>query len=72
MDVDPVPQVEESTALSAYRELIEAGQAEGEDASALRQRLIAHYGESHSVMLECDRLIRFQRFRLAKGRPEGS
>jgi len=72
MDVDPVPQLEESTALSAYSKLIEAGKAEGKEASDLRQRLIAHYGESHPVMLEADRLIRFQRFRLAKSRPEST
>lgn len=72
MDVDPVPQVEEATALSAYRKLIEAGEAQGPKASDLRQRLIAHYGESHQVMLEADRLIRFQQFRLAKSRPEGA
>ncbi|AGG73083.1 AAA family ATPase [Sinorhizobium meliloti] len=72
MDVDPVPQLAESSALSAYRKLIEAGKAEGQEASDLRQRLIAHYGESHPVMLEADRLIRFQRFRLAKSRPEGA
>ncbi|KQU25482.1 hypothetical protein ASG63_20440 [Methylobacterium sp. Leaf94] len=72
MDVDPVPQIEESAALSAYGKLIEAGEAEGKEASALRQRLIEHYGESHSVMLEADRLIRFQRFRLVKSRPDGT
>lgn len=70
MDVDPIPHVEESTALSAYRKLIEVGEAEGHEASALRQRLIAHYGESHQVMLDADRLIRFQQFRVAKSRPE--
>ena len=72
MDVDPVPQLEESSALSAYRKLIEAGKAEGPEGIALRKRLNAHYGESHPVMLECDRLLRFQRFRLAKSRPEDS
>jgi predicted ATP-binding protein involved in virulence len=72
MDVDPVPQVEEATALSAYRKLIEAGEADGPEATALRQRLIAHYAEGHPVMLEADRLVRFQRFRLAKNRPEGA
>lgn len=70
MDVDPVPQLEESSALSSYRKLIEAGEAEGQEASALRQRLIAHYGKSHPVMLEADRLIRFQRFRLIKSSSE--
>jgi predicted ATP-binding protein involved in virulence len=72
MDVDPVPQVEEATDLSAYRKLIEAGEAEGPEATALRQRLIAHYGERHQVMLDADRLIRFQRFRFAKSRSEGA
>lgn len=71
MDVDPVPALEESSALSAYRRLIEAGEADGPKASALREQLIAHYGESHPVMLEAARLIRFQRFRLTKDRPEG-
>jgi predicted ATP-binding protein involved in virulence len=71
MDVDPVPQLEESIALSSYRRLIEAGEAEGREASAMRQKLIAHYGESHPVMMESDRLIRFQRFRLTKNQSEG-
>ena len=70
MDVDPVPQLEESTALSAYRNLIEAGKADSPEAIDLRERLTAHYGERHPVMLESDRLLRFQRFRLAKNRPE--
>jgi predicted ATP-binding protein involved in virulence len=72
MDVDPIPQLAETEALSAYRKLIEAGEAEGQEAAALRQRLIEHYGESHPVMLEVDRLARFQRFRLTKSRPEGA
>lgn len=70
--MDPVPQLAETEALSAYRKLIEAGEAEGQEAAALRQRLIEHYGESHPVMLEVDRLARFQRFRLTKSRPEGA
>lgn len=72
MSVDPVPEVEEAAELSAYRRLIEAGEAEGEEASALRERLIAHYGARHQVMLNADRLIRFQQFRLARNRPEGA
>lgn len=69
MDVDPVPELEESTLLRRYRALIEDGQAETSEASDLRQRLTAHFGACHPVMLECDRLIRFQRFRLAKTQP---
>lgn len=72
MDVDPVPHVEETTTLSNYRKLIEAGVADGREASALRQRLTDHYGANHPVMLDCDRLIRFQKFRLPKGNAEGA
>lgn len=70
MRVDPVPDLQESNELKEYRDLIESGHAEREDAIALRRRLIAHYGESHLLIEECDRLIRFQKFRLSKRRPE--
>lgn len=72
MDVDPVPKVQESSDLSAYRALIEDGKADTPDASALRERLLAHFGASHPVMVESDRLIRFQKFRLSKSSPEGA
>lgn len=72
MDVDPIPQVEESKKLSAYRALIEDGKAEGPDALALRGRLVSHFGERHPVMLECDRLIRFQQFRLRHEKTDGA
>ena len=66
MYVDPLPELAESRLLHAYRALIEDGLAESPEASALRRRLIEHYGENHRVMLESDRLIRFQRFRTGK------
>lgn len=72
MDVDPVPKLQESSDLTAYRALIEDGKADTPAASDLRQHLITHFGAEHPVMLECDRLIRFQRFRIAKSRPEGT
>ncbi|MBB3909720.1 AAA family ATPase [Sphingomonas desiccabilis] len=72
MNVDPVPDLQERAELSAYRALIEDGQADGADATALRKRLIDHFGESHPVILECDRLIRFQQFRVGKSRLERS
>jgi predicted ATP-binding protein involved in virulence len=72
MDVDPVPQLDESNDLSTYRSLIEDGQANGAKALALRLSLIEHFGESHPVMLECERLIRFQQFRFGKAQPEGA
>ena len=72
MGVDPIPQVEESKKLSAYRALIEDGKAESPDALALRGRLVSHFGERHPVILECDRLIRFQQFRLRQEKPDGA
>lgn len=71
MDVDPIPQIQEAKDLSDYRALIEDGNSDGPNASKLRARLIEHYGERHRVMLECDRLIRFQQFRLRKLQPDG-
>jgi len=70
MGVDPVPQTAESSDLSAYRALIEDGKADETEAIALRQRLIAHFGATHPVMLESDRLIRFQQFRVRKNRQD--
>lgn len=66
MGVDPVPQLPEAKKLSEYRALIEDGQAESEKAFVLRANLTRHFGEKHPVMLDCDRLIRFQAFRLRR------
>lgn len=63
MGVDPVPQVEEARWLSDYRALIEDGNAETPKATALRTRLVNHFGFEHPLMLDCDRLIRFQAFK---------
>jgi predicted ATP-binding protein involved in virulence len=70
MGVDPVPQIREATMLTNYRALIEDGEAESDDALKLKSQLIAHFGEVHPLMLDCDRLIRFQAFRL-KRRTQG-
>lgn len=64
MDVDPVPRVPESKLLSDYRALISDGLANGPEAQALRVRLEEHFGPQHPVMLDCERLIRFQAFRV--------
>ncbi len=72
MDVDPVPQLQETDDLSAYRALIEDGKAGTAEATALRARLDAHYGPASQVMLDCDRLIRFQQFRLRHEKPDGA
>jgi predicted ATP-binding protein involved in virulence len=70
MGVDPVPQIEEARWLSDYRALIEDGSAESQQARSLRSNLIAHFGDSHPLVLDCDRLIRFQKFKLKQDRPE--
>lgn len=69
MGVDPVPQVEESRTLRDYRTLIEDDRHGTEEARALRSKLVAHFGERHPLILDCDRLIRFQSF---KRRPAGA
>jgi len=71
MGVDPIPQIEESAWLSNYRGLIEDGAAEKPEALALRTKLVGHFGESHPLISDCDRLIRFQAFRLKRKDPEG-
>jgi predicted ATP-binding protein involved in virulence len=70
MGVDPVPQVEEARWLSRYRALIEDGSAETQDARALRQKLMDHFGAHHPLILDCDRLIRFQAFKVHRAPPE--
>lgn len=71
MGVDPVPQVEEARRLSRYRGMIEDGQAETPEAQALRHDLVTHFGAQHPVMLDCDRLLRFQAFKLRRQAGQG-
>ena len=70
MDVDPVPQLQETDDLRTYRALIEDGKDGTPEATALRARLDAHYGPASQVMVDCDRLIRFQQFRLRHEKPD--
>lgn len=63
MGIDPVPQVEEALALSRYRQLIQLRQEGSEDGTKLRAGLDAHFGPTHPVMLECDRLVRLELFK---------
>ena len=52
--------------------LIEDGMAETPDAQALRKKLVQHFAPNHPVILDCDRLRRFQAFKLRRARPEGA
>lgn len=67
MDVDPVPELSERADLRTYRALIEDGLAESSEAVVLRKSLDEHFGKTHPVMIDCDRLLRFQRFRISRG-----
>ena len=69
MSVDPVPKVPEAAWLNDYRALIEEGRDDSPEAVELRGRLTTHFGQSHPVMLDSDRLIRFTRVK--KRRAEG-
>ncbi len=66
MGVDPVPQVPEAGLLSNSRALIEDGKDNGDEATQLRSRLVDHFGPSHPLIVDCDRLIRFQKLRLRR------
>jgi predicted ATP-binding protein involved in virulence len=70
MGVDPIPQIPEAQWVSQYRALIEDGKAGEPEAQQLRQNLLAHFGEAHPLMIDCDRLIRFQDFRIRRQRQE--
>lgn len=63
MGVDPAPQVQEAAWLIEYRALIEEGRDDSQEGQELRNKLIAHFRSEHPVMLDCDRLIRFSRFK---------
>ena len=54
--------------LSIYRALIEDGAAESAEALALRTKLVEHFGAKHPLMLDCERLIRFQSFKRDRSR----
>lgn len=62
-EVNPIPPVEEAQWVADYTALIEQGQHESDQGKALRTKLIEIYGESHRVLLDADKLIRFQSFK---------
>jgi predicted ATP-binding protein involved in virulence len=66
MHVNPIPPVEEAKWLIDYTAKIEIGTHEDEEGRGLRAKLLALYGAAHPVMLDIDRLTRFQAFKLRK------
>ena len=63
MGVDPVPDVPEARDLAQYHALIQQNLAHNDEAQQLRNKLNAHFGEQHPVMLDCDRMLRLQAFK---------
>ena len=63
MGVDPVPDVAESRMLAEYHALIQQNLHTELGGEALRARLNAHFGPTHPVMLDCDRMIRLQAYK---------
>ena len=63
MGVSSIPNVPESEWVSEYMRMIDLGQADTEEARALRTKIVAHFGDHHPVVMECDRLIRWQAFK---------
>lgn len=66
MGVNPIPPVEEAQWLSDYIAIIENGDHESIEGAALRNKLARFYGAQHQILLDADRLIRFQAFKLRK------
>ena len=60
MEVSPTPPVPETEILNEYTELIEQGLAQSEQAKNLRAVLENTYGDTHRVLRDADRRIRFQ------------
>ncbi|WP_101318154.1 AAA family ATPase [Aeromonas sobria] len=60
MGIDPVPNVPEAQAISRYKQMIEMDELGHPEADKLREQLLAHFGATHPIMLECERLIRLQ------------
>ena len=64
MNVNPIPPVDEANWISEYTAKIENGTHEDKDGKDLRNKLLELYGSGHSVILDADKLIRFQKFKM--------
>lgn len=64
MGIDPIPQVPEARMVSEYQALISDGNGESDEGLKLRAKLLEHFGAQHPIMVNCDRLMRFQKYRL--------
>ena len=72
MGVNPIPDVEQARWVSGYHALIQQNLHMESTGQKLRRQLVAHFGENHPVLRECDRLIRLQSYKARLPRAEGS
>lgn len=63
MHVSSVPAVEEAEWVNAYKRLIDLGEDGTAAGIELRQKIVAHFGEQHPWVLDCDRLRRWRAFK---------
>ncbi|MDR9754112.1 AAA family ATPase [Pseudomonas sp. SZMC_28357] len=66
MGVNSIPPVDEAHWLADYTAKIEDGTDKDAGGAALREKLLDFYGPQHPILLDADRLIRFQTFKLKK------
>ena len=63
MATNPIPNVSEANDLSRYKGLIQQGLHTSDEGLMLRKELNLHFGENHSEIKECERLIRLVAFK---------
>jgi predicted ATP-binding protein involved in virulence len=63
MGVNQIPPVPEAGWRNDYTALIESGKHDSPEGTELRDKLVALYGAQHPIILDFDRLIRFQAFK---------
>lgn len=71
MGVNPIPPVEEAEWVADYTAMIENGLHESVEGQSLRARLVEFYGATHPILLDVDRLIRYQEFKLRRSNLAG-
>lgn len=64
MFVNPTPPIAEAEQYAQYIAKIEEGTHQDEDGSKLKNKLIKHFGVNHPLMLDAEKLIRFQSIKL--------
>ncbi|WP_395791063.1 AAA family ATPase [Aquimonas sp.] len=71
MGVNPIPDLPEARMVSSFHALIQQNLHNTNEGGQLRARLSAHFGDSHPVLRECDRMIRLQGFKQKLPLPTG-